>query len=107
MNTLNHAALIAHAAELLPIVTNALPVCIAVGLAAPIGLVDVHLAGDLGPAVQAGDGIGDQFLFFAALLGTGIAQGAASLIARATGAHKHQQAKSLAGAGLVLAAGFG
>ncbi len=94
-------------AELLPIAANALPVCIAVGLAATIGLVDVHLAGDLGPAVQAGVGIGDQFLFFAALLGTGIAQGAGSLIARETGARRHREAQLLAGAGLILAALLG
>ncbi len=94
-------------AELLPIVANALPVCIAVGVAATIGLVDVHLAGDLGPAVQAGVGIGDQFLFFAALLGTGIAQGAGSLIARETGAKHHREAQLLAEAGLVLAALLG
>ncbi len=95
------------AAELLPIAANALPVCIAVGLAATIGLVDVHLAGDLGPAVQAGVGIGDQFLFFAALLGTGIAQGAGSLIARETGARRFREAQLLAGAGLALAALLG
>jgi Na+-driven multidrug efflux pump len=107
MKTLTQNVFTRIAAELLPIVANALPVCIAVGLAATIGLVDVHLAGDLGPAVQAGVGIGDQFLFFAALLGTGIAQGAGSLIARETGARHFREAQLLASAGLVLAALLG
>ncbi len=97
----------AQTTEFLPFLLNALPVCIAVALAATIGLVDVHLAGDLGPSVQAGVGIGDQFLFFAALLGTGIAQGAGSLIARETGAKRHQEAQAFAAAGLLLAALLG
>jgi|GEM_PF-6514659 len=93
--------------ELALIIKDALPVCVAVGLAATIGLVDVHLAGALGPAVQAGVGIGDQFLFFAALLGTGIAQGAGSLIARATGAGCEREARLFAYVGLSLALIFG
>ena len=107
MNTFNRQTLSNQAGELFSIITNALPVCIAVGLAATIGLVDVQLAGNLGAAVQAGVGIGDQALFFAALLGTGIAQGAGSLIARATGAGQYREAKVLASAGLLLAAILG
>lgn len=94
-------------AELAPILKDATPVCMAVGLAATIGLVDVHLAGALGPQVQAGVGIGDQFLFFAALLGTGIAQAAGSLIARATGGGRASEAETLARAGLLLAFAVG
>lgn len=105
--TMTQNLLVKSAAELIPIVINALPVCIAVAVAATIGLVDVHLAGELGPAVQAGVGIGDQFLFFAALLGTGIAQGAGSLIARETGAKRHREAQLVAEAGLALAALLG
>lgn len=90
------------AARLIPFVKDAMPVCVAVAIAATIGLVDVHLAGALGPAVQAGVGIGDQFLFFAALVGTGIAQGAGSLIARATGAANEREANSFAKAGILL-----
>lgn len=91
------------AAKLIPFVKDAMPVCVAVAIAATIGLVDVHLAGSLGPAAQAGVGIGDQFLFFAALVGTGIAQGAGSLIARATGARNEREANSFARAGTLLA----
>lgn len=94
-------------AELASIIKQAAPVCVAVGLAAAIGLVDVHLAGNLGPEVQAGVGIGDQFLFFAALMGTGIAQAAGSLIARANGAGRLSEAKSLARTGLLLALAIG
>jgi Na+-driven multidrug efflux pump len=89
--------------EFLPIFKNVFPVCAAIGLAALIGLVDVHLAGNLGAAVQAGVGIGDQALFFAALLGTGIAQACGSLIARARGAKESVQAAKFATAGLILA----
>lgn len=90
-------------AEFLPILTNVIPVCTAVGLAAAIGLVDVHLAGNLGATVQAGVGIGDQALFFAALMGTGIAQACGSLIARASGAGAINEAKIFASTGLRLA----
>lgn len=93
--------------EVLSIIKNVIPVCIAVGLAAAIGLVDVHLAGNLGSAVQAGVGIGDQALFFAALMGTGIAQACGSLMARATGANKPNEAKSFAATGLMLASLLG
>jgi len=93
--------------ELASITKQAAPVCVAVGLAATIGLVDVHLAGNLGPQAQAGVGIGDQFLFFAALMGTGIAQAAGSLIARATGAGRFSEARSLARTGLLLALAIG
>ncbi len=48
-----------------------------------------------------------NFSFFAALLGTGIAQGAGSLIARETGAKQYREAQLLAEAGLVLAALLG
>lgn len=87
---------------LMPIFINAFPVCIAVGLSATIGLVDVHLSGSLGEAVQAGVGIADQILFFAALTGAGIAQATASLVARATGERDHTKAEVYANAGLVL-----
>ena len=107
LKTLTRKSLTEEFSALIPIAANALPVCIAVGLAATIGLVDVHLAGDLGAAVQAGVGIGDQFLFFAALLGTGIAQGAASLIARATGGKDGQTAAEFAEAGVILSLIFG
>src|SRR5262245_32853196 len=107
LKTFTSSGLTDRFSDFFSIAANALPVCIAVSLAATIGLVDVHLAGDLGAAVQAGVGIGDQFLFFAALLGTGIAQGAASLIARATGASDSRTAREFAAAGLLLALFFG
>lgn len=93
--------------EIKAIAGNALPVCTAVTLAAAIGLVDVQLAGIGGSGVQAGVGIGDQALFFAALLGTGIAQGAASLVARATGANNAHQARVFTSAALLLACALG
>jgi len=94
-------------AEFFSVIKDALPVCVSVGLAAAIGMVDIHLAGNLGSEVQAGVGIGDQFLFFAALLGTGIAQGAASLIARAVGAGIEDEAEVFARAGILCAVLFG
>lgn len=94
-------------AEFFSVIKDALPVCVSVGLAATIGMVDIHLAGKLGSEVQAGVGIGDQFLFFAALLGTGIAQGAASLISRAVGAGMEEEAEILARAGILCAVLFG
>ncbi|MBC8000759.1 MAG: hypothetical protein IAF58_22620 [Leptolyngbya sp.] len=90
-------------AQLVAISASSVPICVSAALSAAIGLVDVHLAGSLGETAQAGVGIADQMLFLSAIFATGIAQGAGSMIARATGAKDDKLAQAVAHACLLLA----
>jgi putative MATE family efflux protein len=55
-------------------------------LSSCIGLTDTYLAGFIGGAAQAALGIGEQAIFLAVVLGTGLSIGAVACIARSFGA---------------------
>lgn len=64
------------------------PLLLTSTLSSLIGLVDMYLAGFLGDAAQAAIGIGEQFIFFAVTIGTGLCIGCQALISRCAGARE-------------------
>ncbi|HEY9788627.1 MAG TPA: MATE family efflux transporter [Candidatus Obscuribacterales bacterium] len=83
------------------------PIYLTLTISAFIGIVDVCLAGRIGENVQAGVGLADQFLFFAALLGMGLSSGVASCVARAIGARQYDLARQYIKEGILLSAFLG
>lgn len=72
-----------------------------------ISCVDLHLAGKLGADAQAAIGIGDQLIFLAVLLGTGLATGVSACVAQAVGAGAHERVQRYAKGGMILSAIIG
>lgn len=68
------------------------PLLLTSTLSSCVGLVDMYLAGFMGDAAQAAIGIGEQFIFLAVTIGTGLCIGCQALISRCVGARQMQLA---------------
>ncbi len=68
------------------------PLLLTSTLSSCVGLVDMYLAGFMGDAAQAAIGIGEQFIFLAVTIGTGLCIGCQALISRCVGARQLGQA---------------
>jgi len=64
------------------------PLLLTSTLSSCIGLVDMYLAGFMGEAAQAAIGIGEQFIFLAVTIGTGLCIGCQALVSRCAGARE-------------------
>ncbi len=64
------------------------PLLLTSTLSSLIGLVDMYLAGFMGDAAQAAIGIGEQFIFLAVTIGTGLCIGCQALVSRCAGARE-------------------
>jgi putative MATE family efflux protein len=79
-----------------------IPLAISLLLSSTIGIVDMHLAGFLGPAAQAAVGMGDQLLFLVLVLGSGLSTACSSFVGQAAGANDFEACRRYAKASLKL-----
>lgn len=80
------------------------PLAFSMVLSSTIGIVDMYLAGMIGPAAQAAVGIGDQFIFAVIVAGTGLSCASSSLISRSAGAENRSLCNTAAVTSVLIAA---
>lgn len=83
------------------------PLAFSMVLSSTIGIVDMYLAGLIGPAAQAAVGIGDQCIFAVIVAGTGLSCASSSLISRSAGAGERSMCTAAAVTSLLIAAATG
>ena len=83
------------------------PLALSMILSSSIGIVDMYLAGLIGPAAQAAVGIGDQLIFAVIVLGTGLSCATSSIISRGVGAQKLGLCRDSALVSLLIAISVG
>lgn len=79
------------------------PLAISMMLSSTVGLVDMFVAGQLGPLAQAAVGLGDQLLFFVLVMGSGLATACSSFVSRTIGVRDFSSCRTYIRASLLLA----
>ncbi|HEY9791013.1 MAG TPA: MATE family efflux transporter [Candidatus Obscuribacterales bacterium] len=72
-----------------------------------VGLADTWIAGSISPGAQAAVAIGEQFLYIAICMVSGLTIGLSTVVSQALGARKISLARAYAADGMMLAAVFG
>lgn len=83
------------------------PLAASMVLSSTIGILDMYLAGLIGPSAQAAVGIGDQLIFAVIVLGTGLSCATSSLVSRTAGAQNEQHCRLAILSALLIAAVIG
>src|SRR5579885_2962437 len=76
------------------VLKTAIPLFVNFECIALIGLVDIYLAGLIGPAAQASVGLGDQLLYLTTTVASGLSVATCAITARLFGAGRYARIRS-------------